>query len=99
MRGFLWLRWFRRNTREAEPREYVLICMRLDEMFFVHPNQIERNCSECDAVVGIYPSGQTVLHRFPKTKIVCNHCGAGRPAELAPGAIFEPFQSRPKSRH
>lgn len=94
MRSVKWLAafaaWFRRRRRQR-----VLICMRLDEMFFVHPRQITRKCHECAAVVGIYPSGQRILRRYRKTKIVCNHCGMG-PAVLAPGAMLEGFESRPR---
>jgi hypothetical protein len=73
----------------------ILICMRLADMVRVHPEQIERNCARCDAVVGIYPSGQIVLQECPAVEIVCHRCRTpGRPSALAPGALLEPFQSK-----
>ena len=74
-----------------KPPERNLLCMRLDEMYNVHPQQVESACSRCGAVVGIYPSGQGVLRAHPGTKIVCNHCGmdGGGPWEPAPGALGE----------
>jgi hypothetical protein len=48
--------------------------MRLSEMTRHHPAQIERVCSECGEIVGIYPSGQNVLKHNPNTKIICSKC-------------------------
>jgi hypothetical protein len=48
------------------------------DMGLVHPRQIERACSKCGAVCGVYPSGQKVLASHPKTPVVCVPCAAGR---------------------
>jgi hypothetical protein len=77
----------------------LLICMRLADMKRVHPDQITDKCTRCGETVGIYPSGQRVLNLLPgQIEIVCHVC---RPEPdvtmLAPGAEFEPFESRKKS--
>lgn len=51
-----------------------LVCMRLADMTRVHPRQIERPCSRCGAICGVYPSGQNVLRNHPLAKIVCQRC-------------------------
>jgi hypothetical protein len=51
-----------------------LVCSRLTDMTIVHPRQIERSCTNCKQIVGIYPSGQDMLKRFPKIEIWCVHC-------------------------
>lgn len=72
-----------------------LVVMRLVDMHRVHPRQIERPCAKCGEVVGIYPSGQAAIRREPDIEIVCNHCHpiGDDPIRLAPGALFEPFES------
>jgi hypothetical protein len=52
----------------------ALVCMRYDEMHRMHPGQIINVCAECDAWVGVYPTGQRQIKRWPKMKILCNHC-------------------------
>jgi hypothetical protein len=53
----------------------ALVAMRLADMHKVHPQQDNsRVCSSCGAPVGVYPSGQGVLKRFPQLKIICNVC-------------------------
>ena len=86
---------FRRKKKKKQKRG-ALICMRLDEMFRVHPDQITRNCSKCGAEVGIYPSGQAVLvEHGDRVDIICNHCQPiGTSAGLAPGALEESSQSK-----
>lgn len=84
IRRFFW-------RKKEEPR--TLTCMRLDEMFRVHPQQIESTCSACGAVVGIYPSGQKILMDHPDTRVVCNHCGSPF-GVLAPGATEEMRESK-----
>jgi len=75
-----------------------LVCMRRDEMLLVHPDQISLNCSRCQAVVGVYPSGQNIIRLYGKrVEIICSHCDTtqpGTPRLLAPGAEIEPFQSQ-----
>jgi len=74
----------------------VLIVMRLVDMHRVHPEQVAGNCARCGGIVGIYPSGQQVMRQRPDVEIVCQVCmgPVSRTAQLAPGAIAEPFQSR-----
>jgi ribosomal protein S27E len=73
----------------------VLIVMRLAEMRRVHPRMIETTCGGCGERVGIYPSGQGVLASNPATLVRCNYCqDPTRATGLAPGAEFEPFESR-----
>ena len=73
----------------------ILIVMRLADMHKVHPDQITSNCVRCNAVVGIYPSGQAALKRDPNMKPVCQVCHPNPAmAPLAPGAEFEPFESK-----
>lgn len=89
-----WLQYWRRLSRRLRPIE--LIVMRLADMTVLHPDQDEsRLCSKCRRQVAIYPSGQEVLRRHPDAIIVCQVCaGPVDPsANLAPGALAEPFQS------
>ncbi len=89
------LRFWRRLR--GRPRPLELIAMRLADMTVVHPDQDEsRNCSKCGRQVAIYPSGQEVLRRHPDTVVICQVCAGpiDPSANLAPGALEEPFQSR-----
>jgi hypothetical protein len=77
-----------------------LIVMRLKDMNVVHPKQDNsRVCSGCGKPVGIYPSGQAMLRRYPDTEIVCVVCSASRPeaeiVALAPDALEESAESVP----
>ena len=57
----------------AEPQ--MLVCNRLTEMTKMHPQQDDTHtCSKCDYPVGIYPSGQKAIKRWPNITIVCSHC-------------------------
>ena len=72
----------------------VLIVMRLADMKRVHPDQITKRCSNCNHVVGVYPSGQLVMRQHPNVKLLCQVCQPpGQQAALAPGAELEPFES------
>jgi hypothetical protein len=88
--------WKRGVLRFAAKRA-TLLCMRLDDMMVVHPEQIETPCSRCGEICAVYPSGQAVMAKMP-TSIVCNFCASEseREAPMAPGARIEPFQSRRK---
>jgi hypothetical protein len=71
--------------------------MRLAEMHQIHPRQDNsRVCAKCGERVGIYPSGQALLRRRRKVRILCNHClePVGH-VFLAPGAEHEPSESVP----
>ncbi|UQD96061.1 hypothetical protein [Bradyrhizobium japonicum] len=72
-----------------------LITMRLADMTRVHPEQITGRCALCQHEVGIYPSGQRVMRARPHVRVVCQVCMTpGKPQTLAPGAEYEPMQSR-----
>lgn len=85
--------WFRR-------RRYTLLVMRLADMMFVHPEMDDGHlCSICSEQVGIYPSGQAVIRRYgaKRVDIICSQCRPpGVTGVLAPGALFEPLQSKQK---
>jgi hypothetical protein len=52
-----------------------LLVMRYEDMGRIHPNQDNsKKCSKCGHQVGIYPTGQGLLKKKPKTIIVCSHC-------------------------
>jgi hypothetical protein len=89
------LQWRRR-------RGGVLMVMRSADMHVVHPRMtVDRVCSECGQQVGIYPSGQELLRRYPKTKIICVTCRPNLLVDsiLAPGALNEPAQSINREPH
>ena len=52
----------------------ALICTRLADMTVMHPKQVEKICSECGHVVGVYPTGQQMIERYPDMKIKCSVC-------------------------
>jgi len=74
-----------------------LVVMRLAEMHRIHPEQDNsRACVKCGERVGIYPSGQAMLRRFPEARVICSHCREPYLVTvLAPGAEREPFESVP----
>lgn len=82
--------------------EKILICMRLDNMRRVHPQQVEDRCRRCGEVIGIYPSGQLAIKMAAEAGdtmvLECEVCSAKMGgvdgALLAPGALEEPFESR-----
>lgn len=63
------------------PRE--LICMRFADMHMVHPDQSWELCHKCDHTVGVYPSGQKALNRWPNIKITCVHCATPDDFDIA----------------
>ena len=71
-----------------------ILCMRLADMHRIHPDQDNtRVCARCGHTVGIYPSGQKMLRKFPTLEIVCQRCSPNFTGILAPGAINEPSES------
>jgi hypothetical protein len=54
----------------------MLVCMRLCDMHVMHPEQIQELCSKCQHVVGVYPSGQRVMEKYPEMKILCAICAS-----------------------
>ena len=74
LRPRTWLLWLLRALRMPMP-EYCLIAMRLEDMHVVHPSQDNtRSCDECQQILGIYPSGQAALKRWPDARLLCPHC-------------------------
>jgi hypothetical protein len=78
-----------------------LIVVRLADMQRVHPDQITARCSQCNAKVAVFPSGQRLMQQHGDAlKLFCSVCKSpGEHATLAPGAEFEPFQSVKKRGH
>jgi hypothetical protein len=67
--------------------------MRLVDMHRIHPHQDNsRSCSKCGERVGIYPSGQGALKRFPTMIIICSHC-AGKDSKDDPPIEAQPAGS------
>ncbi len=92
-----------KTVQPASPQklERVLVAMRLDEMFLVHPEMDSNHvCSKCSEPVGIYPSGQKLIKQYEDLQIVCNVCAVpNQNAVLVPGAETEAFESVPRTRH
>jgi hypothetical protein len=88
---------WKRGTLPFPAKRATLLCMRLDDMLVVHPEQIETPCSRCNHICAVYPSGQAIMAKM-KTEIVCNVCAteSERGSPLAPGAQAESFQSHRK---
>jgi hypothetical protein len=62
----------------------ALVTMRLADMARMHPAQDDSHgCAECGAPVGLYPSGQEALRKWPEMKVICVVCACKRP----PGEI------------
>lgn len=71
----------------------ALVTMRIADMTRMHPAQDDSHvCAECGHPVGLYPSGQAALRKYPSMKILCSVCAVLRPAEMIqnmPAADFE----------
>ena len=52
----------------------ALICTRLGDMTVMHPEQVEKICTKCGHVVGVYPTGQRAIRDYPDMKVVCSVC-------------------------
>jgi hypothetical protein len=78
-----------------DSNKQVLLVMRANEMFRVHPQtDWSHTCSECGEPVGIFPSGQAVIKRYRPENIavICNRCADADELSLnmpAPGALSE----------
>lgn len=72
-------------------REVTLLAMHLENMHIQHPQQDNSHvCAICGETVGLYPSGQAVLRRYRKVKIVCEICQTWTANDIpAPGALAE----------
>lgn len=61
----------------------ALVTMRIADMTRMHPAQDDSHvCVECGHPVGLYPSGQSALRKWPEMKIICAHCAVKRPSDL-----------------
>jgi hypothetical protein len=61
-------------------RPEALVTMRIADMTRMHPAQDDsRVCGECGHPVGLYPSSQAALRRWPEMKIICAVCAVKRP--------------------
>jgi hypothetical protein len=59
----------------------ALVTMRLADMSRMHPAQDDNHvCAECGHPVGIYPSGQEALRKWPQMKVICAVCAMKRPS-------------------
>lgn len=67
-----------------------LVCTRLADMTVMHPLQIEKTCHKCGHTVGVYPSGQDALKRWPNMEITCSVCDPPwSMKDIRPAASFE----------
>ena len=72
----------------------ALVTMRLSDMSRMHPAQDDTHvCAECGAPVGIYPSGQAALRKWPRMKVICAICAVKRPAELIENMAAADFET------
>jgi hypothetical protein len=78
----------------------ALVCTRLVDMTTMHPNQIEKTCYKCGQLVGIYPTGQRALDRYPDMQIKCVNCAIMQPADeiYSAGTADEIAQERRDSK-
>lgn len=62
----------------------ALVTMRIADMRRMHPAQDDSHvCGECGHPVGLYPSGQAALRKYPRMKIICQVCATKRsPSEI-----------------
>ena len=55
----------------------TLVCMRLNDMWKLHPEQVTMECVLCKAAIGVYPSGQKALRLTPgPIRVICTHCAS-----------------------
>ena len=59
---------------EEQPEK--LVCTRLQDMTQMHPNQIEAECCNCHHKVGVYPTGQRAMKKWPKMGVWCVNCAS-----------------------
>jgi hypothetical protein len=81
----------------------MLVCTRLADMTVMHPKQTQELCSKCQHTVGVYPTGQVMMAKYPKMKVVCAPCAAlseldpSRDEIIPAGTIEEIVQERNES--
>ena len=60
----------------------AMVTMRIADMTRMHPAQDDSHvCGECGHRVGLYPSGQAALRKYPTMKVICSVCATKRPPE------------------
>jgi hypothetical protein len=69
----------------------LLVCTRLADMTVVHPEQTQEHCSQCQHMVGVYPTGQRAIKDYPEMKIMCNVCASWA---ITPEDEIEPAGTR-----
>jgi hypothetical protein len=75
-----WTRLFDFGSGWMGRRPDALVTMRLADMARMHPGQDDSHeCAECGHPVGVYPSGQAALRRYPRMKVICSICAFSRP--------------------
>lgn len=63
-----------RRRNHTDTRQY-LVALRAAERPHDHPDMdLTRRCAQCREPVVIYPSGHTLLRRYPHLTIVCRSC-------------------------
>jgi hypothetical protein len=70
----------------------ALVCMRLSDMHVMHPDQSWELCSKCQHTVGVYPTGQRALAKYPNMKIICQRCTS---MEVQPGGDIVSVEAIP----
>ena len=68
--------------------------MRLADMARMHPAQDDTQvCSKCGHAVGIYPSGQAALRKWPGMRVICVQCATDRPSETIDNVLSADFDT------
>jgi hypothetical protein len=80
-------------------RPDALVTMRIADMTVMHPAQDDSHvCAECGHPVGIYPSGQRALRRWPGMKVICAVCACKRPGDLIENMAAADFDALMQER-
>jgi hypothetical protein len=75
-----WTRLFDFGSGLMGRRPDALVTMRIADMSRMHPAQDDSHvCAECGHGVGVYPSGQAALRKWPRMKVICSICAFNRP--------------------
>jgi hypothetical protein len=72
----------------------ALVTMRLADMRRMHPAQDDSHvCAECGQAVGLYPSGQSALRRWPRMKVICSVCAFKEPGRAIENVLADDFET------
>lgn len=75
-------------------RPEALVTMRLADMARMHPGQDDSHvCAECGHAVGVYPSGQAALRKWPRMKVICQVCVCKRPGHEIENILAADFDT------